>query len=331
MKFTMGTGGVDGVNGGIRSIFQAITQAPMLQEQMRQQAALRDAQAYHANMTGNKAGAEAQNVSYTLDQRKAVPDLIAGDPSLSPYMQQAYKLFGLTGDTNAHRVAQAGTEVQTQGFRDNAAQQVGKDVTAMNQWNTLAKPGDTYQPFRSVGNTGYSIDQATGAEAEQNPVLAKLFGNQQTALASQRNAAAGASSASAGLSNERKKEIQMGKVQPGMDGDTPILFRAGTNGDVTVMDDLAPYRKGGGSEAAESKARARVVEQVFKDINVLPEDREAEVERRMQMGRGKSPAAPKTDPKMDGEPVQIKDAAGYAKLPKGTKYKDPAGKIRIKG
>ncbi len=60
--------------------------------------------------------------------------------------------------------------------------------------------------FDNVQDTGFSIDNFSGAQTQANPVLAKLFGNTQTALANQRNAAANNSNANANL-DKRKLEI----------------------------------------------------------------------------------------------------------------------------
>lgn len=305
MKFNLGTTGADSINQGIGSVFKALAMGPYLQQQAAQQAALRDAQAYEANMTGNEHGAKAAGLQYTLDQRKAVPELVAADPAMPAYMKSAYKLFGLTGDNNVERIAKAGSELQGQGYRDDAAS--APDVPSMNRLLAIAA-GKPYLPMKAVGDTGYSIDRATGAQTEQNPVLAKLFAGGQNAVANQHNAAAA-------LSGERQKEIQIGKVQPGTDENgNPILFRSGTNGDISILDNVGPYHKAGGADAALQKARAEVARDVFKDLSVAPEDRAAEIDRRMALITGaKSPAAPKPAPTMD------------AGLPKGL----PAGSKQI--
>lgn len=208
MKFSLGDTGADHINSGIGNIFKALAMAPMVQQQAAQQTALRDAQTYHANMGGNKAGAEAESERYTLGRRQAVPDLIAADPNMPAYMQAAYKLFDLTGDTNADRVAKAGTEMQTQGIRQKAVENVG-DVDVMNRYNTLAKPGDTYMPFDDIASTGYALNKATGKGGVADATLAKLFGDKNASEIGQHNAQAANAYASAGQHKASTENINV--------------------------------------------------------------------------------------------------------------------------
>lgn len=327
MKFTLNADSMAPVQQGIGGIFQALTKAPLIQQQMQDITALRQAQIYNSTMSGNKSGAQAESERYTLGKRKSVPDLIAADPSMPSYLQVAHKVFDLTGDDNMERFAKASGEFQTQGIRDQAVSNVG-NIDQMNRLNTLAKPGATYEPFANIGNTGTVFSKATGDGRVASSTLDKLFGAKTNSEISENNAQAGAAGASAGLSNERRKEIQLGKITPGTDeSGNPILFRAGTSGDVTVLDDLSPFRKAGGADAAYQKTRGRVVEQVFKDPMVMPEEREAEVERRMTLIGGpksKGPAAAATATKIDGVPDPAKANDIKAKFKAGKLTRDQA-------
>lgn len=204
MKFSLGTNGADSVNQGVRGIFSALAQAPLVRQQAEQQAALRDAQTYNANMSGNKSGAQAEQERFTLDQRRAVPDVApAGMPGYEHTMR---KIFQMTGDTNADRVSKALINTQTAGIRDKAAENVG-NVDLMNRYNTLAKEGATYMPFDDVGTSGYALNKATGSAVEANSVLAKLFGAKTNSEIGENNAQANNANASAGQHNASKEKI----------------------------------------------------------------------------------------------------------------------------
>lgn len=69
--------------------------------------------------------------------------------------------------------------------------------------------------FDNVQDTGYSIDNFSGAQTQGNPALAKLFGNAQAALANQRNAAARKSSVDADLDQFKLDTGRKTGVLPG--------------------------------------------------------------------------------------------------------------------
>jgi hypothetical protein len=288
MKFTLNPSGAEPMAQGIANAIKTAALAPIAREQAEQAATLQNARVYAANMAGNKAGAEAENSRYTLAQRQGVEDLISKNPQFASNLQTAIRLFGLTGDDNIERLARASGEIQTQGIRDQAVAAVD-NVDRMNRLNTLAKPGDTYMPYDNVGNTGVSLNKATGSQVSANPVLAKIYQAVQGSMVNENNAQAGAAGASAALSNERRRAIQQGDVRDGSDADgNPIAYRVGTAGKVEVLDGVAPRARSSGADAAATKARARIAEQVAKDPMIAPEDQEAEVERRMRLATGPS-------------------------------------------
>jgi hypothetical protein len=300
MKFTLNADGMAPVQQGIGNIFKALVQAPILQEQMQQQASLRNAQAYSANMTGNKHGAEAAGLQYTVDQRKGIEDLIAKNPQFAQNVQSALKLWAATGKGDPNNIANAATEFQTQGIRDKAVSNVG-DLEQMNRLNTLAKPGQTYEPFANIGNTGTVFNKATGAGTVASNTLAKLYGNESQSKTAENFAQAGQAGAGAALSNERIKALQLGDASEGVDENgNQVVYRVGTTGNVEILPKVKPLVKAGGKDAALAKARAQVVAAVAKDFAVKPEDREAEVERRMALIEGREPDLPAPAPKKPG-------------------------------
>lgn len=212
MKFTLDAGGAQAAGQGIGSLFKAYALGPMYRQQAEQDAAAKTASAYANNMQGNKYGSEAEANSFTLDQRRGVDANIAANPSMTPYERLMHTTFKLTGDTNAERVAKAGTEFQTQGLRDRAA--AAPDVDSMNRLISVVadKP---YMPFDNVGTTGQSINKATGAAGAMNPVLAKLYDLVERAKANENNAQAGNAGASAALTNDKRAYLKENKSLPG--------------------------------------------------------------------------------------------------------------------
>lgn len=192
MKFTLDAGGAQAAGQGIGNLFKAYALGPQMRQQAEQEAAKSAADLYYRQMAGNKYGAEAEGLGMTNRARTAPVD-----PTLSRYMQDAYKLFQATGDTNMERFANAGTAIQTQGIRDQAVANVD-NLDTMNRLNTLTKPGDTYEPFRAVGNTGGAVNQATGQGVVSDEVLRKWFGDKSSAETLRDRAAANSSNAAAG-------------------------------------------------------------------------------------------------------------------------------------
>ena len=277
-RFTLDAGeGAAAAGTGLGNIFKAFVLGPQARQQAEMEAAKNSADIYYRNMAGNKFGAEAEGLGLT---NKARTEPI--DTSLPQYLQGAQRLFQMTGDTNADRVARAGTEIQTQDIRSRALQSVN-DLETMNRLNTLAKPGETYMPFDDVGTTGYSLNKASGAQIVGNPVLARLFGDktgseitENRAQANSANAAAGKYGAEAGLVTDRRNFLKDNGRLPGT--------------------------AGGGEDATNAKTRNSIIAAVERELPGATEaEIAAEVEKRLArrgMGQNKNPPAPGAQPKM---------------------------------
>lgn len=210
MKFTLDAGGAQQVGTGLGNIFKAYVLGPQIRQQAQQQAEAVMSKTYANTQAGNKYGAEAKGLEMTNAAREAPIDM-----SLPDYLQQTYKLFQATGDNNADRVAKAGTEFQTQGIRSQALDAVN-DVELMNRLNTLAKPGETYMPFKEVGVTGAAINQATGDQRVVDEALRKLFGDKVGSEILENKASANSSNASASkYTAEADIEREKGKILKG--------------------------------------------------------------------------------------------------------------------
>lgn len=214
-------GGAQAAGQGIGNLVRAFMLGPQVRQQAEADAALRSAQTYNANMSGNKSGAEAVGLGITNEARRAP---IATDQP--DYMKAAMRLFQNTGDTNALRIAQAGSELQTQGYRDNAASSMD-NLDLLNRWNTLAKPGDTYTPMKAVGATGTALNEATGEQIVANEAIRRLFGDKTSSEIRENNAQANSSNASAGKS---AAEAELTKAKVDHLGRTGALPGSGAEG-----------------------------------------------------------------------------------------------------
>lgn len=191
MKFTLDAGGAQQVGTGLGNIFKAYVLGPQIRQQAQQQAEALMSKTYANTQAGNKYGAEAKGLEMTNAAREAPIDM-----SLPEYLQLSQKVFQLTGDNNAERVANAATEYQTQGIRDKAVGAID-NLDQMNRFNTLAKPGEVYMPFKAVGETGAAMNQATGDQRVVDEALRKLFGDKVGSEILENKAQANSSNASA--------------------------------------------------------------------------------------------------------------------------------------
>ena len=313
MKFTLSADGAQAAGQGIGNILKAYVLGPQMRQQAEQDAMKTASDIYYRRMAGDKYGAEAGKLGQETEGLRLTNAARTGpiDTTLPANLQTAFKLFQATGDNNMERFANAGTALQTQSIRDQAVAAVD-NLDRMNRLNTLAKPGETYMPFDNVGESGYSINQATGQQVEANPVIAKIFQQVEGALANQRNAAAGASGAAGALSNARRARVESGldklvTVQDDNGGAT--IMAVPTQGDMRTVGTAVP--KGTGVDATNAKTRNAIIAAVERD---LPGSDEAtimaEVEKRLArrgISTNKNPAG----------------AAGQPKIPQPGKFKSP--------
>lgn len=299
MKFTLNADGAQSMGQGIGNLFKAYAMAPQMRQQAEQEAVKSAADIYYRNMAGNKYGAEAEGQRMTNTARQAPID-----STLPANLQTAYKFFQATGDTNAQSLAKAGTEVQTQGIRDQALANVG-DLDMMNRLNALAKEGTTYKPFAAVGNTGVALNQATGQGVVADEVLRKLWEGESGAKVLRDKGAANSSNAAAGLSSARRDRVVSGLDKPVtiVDDDTgqASITALPTRGDPRTIG-IAPS-KGTGADATNAKTRNAIIAAVEKEMPSADEAMlTAEVEKRLAR-RGiptgnKNPAPAQDKPKI---------------------------------
>lgn len=337
------------VQQGIGSIFKALAQAPVLEQQMREQAALRNAQTYHANMTGNKAGAEAAREEYTLGQRQGVDSMIAADPSMEPFRKYQLLAYKFAGPGKMNDFANAGTEFQTQDIRGQAVANVD-DLDKMNRLNTLAKPGATYEPLANIGNTGTVFNKATGDASVASSVLEKWFGNESRSKAAENYASAERSKAateflrtrSANAQTTSGKPLTAAQLRANAEIEAAREALAGmSEPDITALlskdsFSLTPGDKntlGLLKKARSAKYGENAIPEVSPQPAPPPAPKPPSLPSRLVnwlIGSSSSNAAPAKSAAGDAAPVKVMSKAQMDALPSGTRFIAPDGSIRIK-
>lgn len=368
--FTIDGGGL-AAGQGIASLLKAAALGPMYRQNAEQDALLKGAQLYHHNMAGNKAGAEAEALAYRLglqrdplktvmtehqvplDRRAAIESFMQNGsfgpsydapvdgvgpvqpaPVDSEKMSTIARSLALFNKTlgvggKVDDMAQA-AEIE-QRMRDRAGVISGQAPLPVAQ-AYAATSGKA--PFNNVGNTGTTLNTLAGNQFEGSPALAKLFADTQTGLANQRNAAAGASGAAAGLSNARRDRVSSGLdklVTVQDDEGAATIVAVPTKGDMRTVGTAVP--KGSGVDATNAKTRNQIVAAVEKDERFrTDEEIAAEVEKRLARrninGSGnKSPAGTKTTPKIDAKELP----KTKAELKTGSIYQTARGPAKWNG
>jgi hypothetical protein len=207
--------------------------------------------------------------------------------------------------SNVHQMAQAG-EIE-QKLRDRAAVIANPEMALPTAQAFFATSGKA--PFKNIGNTGMTLEELTGNQFEGNPVLAKIFTDTQAALTGQRNAAASASNASAGLSNARRDRVTSGLDKPvtivNDETGQASVTALPTKGDPRTIGVAVP--KGSGVDSTNAKARNQIIAAAEKEYPGADEATiNAEVNKRlarrgMAGGSNKNPAASNTPPKIDAK------------------------------
>lgn len=194
--------GAQAAGQGIGNAFKALAMGGQVRQDAADMAALRSAQTYAQTMAGNAHGAKAEGLQLTNDARRQ--PISADSPEHQRLMQL---LFQKTGDDNALNLAKAAGEFQAQGFKEKASHSMFNPDT-FNMYNTLTKDGGQYMPFDNVGNTGVSINKATGGQVVADQGLNNVFNNVQRSIANENNAQAGNAAASAALHRAQIPEVQ---------------------------------------------------------------------------------------------------------------------------
>jgi hypothetical protein len=372
VNFTIdGNGGALAAGQGLANMFKAAALAPMYRQNAEQDAVLKGAQVYHHNMAANKAGTEAELLAQKLglqrdplktvmieqqvplDRRAAIESFIQSgsfgpsydvpadgvgpvqpapvDPAKMSNIARSIALFNKTLGVGGKVDDMAQAADIDQKMRDRAAVIQNPALALPTAQAFYAVSGKA--PFDNVGNTGMTLNTLTGNQFEGSPALAKLFNDAEVALTNQRNAAAGASGASAGLSNARRDRVVSGLDKPVtvVDDETgqATVTAIPTKGDPRNIGVAAP--KGSGVDATNAKTRNAIIAAVEKDLGQYATEEQiaAEVDKRLAR-RGISQTGNKNPaPIASGPKIEAKVPAGYKQI--GTSngkpvYQAPDGK-----
>jgi hypothetical protein len=369
MNFTLDASGAQQAGQGIGNMFKAFVLGPQIRQQAEQDAALRGAKMGQAQATARYANARAgldenqlaaqqnplQSVMMQLGlptdnapairsklatgsfgPSYAVPAVDGVGPQQPPpatedqmaKLGQAMSLLQrITGSgSNVQQGAEAGLKEQQM----RQIEQIIKDPSMAGTIGTAQAAAGGRALFNPTGNTGQSTQNFTGASGPINDVLAKLFSASEGALTDQRNASAGASRASAGLSGAKQARTEGGFDKPQdildvLTGKTNVT-RFPTRGDSVSFGEAPP--KGTGLDATNAKARNAVIAAVEKELGQGYSDKEimAEVDKRMARRTGDKSPAPRPDS------AKIVDAPmNVAKRTVGTTYNTPKGPLTWNG
>lgn len=274
---------------------------------------------YLSTMGKVKTAEEARGLQMT-NQHRLNADEMLQDDTLSPFRRAQLVAFKLAGPQYMHNFSKSGETEQGIEHREAILQDPTKALpVAQAHFATSGKA-----PFDNVSDTGYSVNQLTGEQTMAHPGMAKLFNATEGALAAQRGAAAGESSArtariKGGLDHTVVTTDENGK---------PMVTAIPTSG---APVHIAPAKQTTtGVDATNAKAYNAIVTQVEKDMPGSSSDKiQAEVDtrwaRRSIPNKNPAPATP-------GATIAPTVPAGYKLI--GTSggkpvYQDAAGKKYI--
>lgn len=243
MKTTIDPTGAYSAGQGLGNVFKALAMGGQVRQDAADMAALRSAQTYAQTMAGNAHGAKAEGLQLTNDARRQ--PISADSPE---HQRLMHFVFQNTGDTNALNLAKAAGEFQNQGFKDKASQSMFNPDT-FNMYNTLTKDGGQYMPFDNVGNTGVSINKATGGQVVAERGLNNMFGSVQRSIANENNAQAGNAAASAALHRAQIPEVQ---------ARTELTRSKIGKGEVTTLPDGTVIESGAMPKLTELQGKAQL-------------------------------------------------------------------------
>lgn len=362
MKFTLDAGGAQAAGQGIGNIFKAYALGDQYRQQGEMDAMTTTARLGQAQAAARNYNSEAALREQKLKTQSNPLETALLELNLPTALAPAFKTkletgsFGPSYDTPADgvgpvmpapadndTVAKLGRSMalmqRMYGTGSNVQQAAsaslkGQQERVIDQLvsNPASAPavGQAYAAtsgkplFNAVGNTGVAMNQFTG-QGDGMDVLRKLFGEVQGALANQRNAAAGASGASAGLSNARRERVVSGLDKPVtiVDDETgqASVTALPTRGDPRTIG-LAPA-KGTGADATNAKTRNAIIAAVEKDYPTYDEDQiAAEVNKRLAR-RGitaagnKNPANAPSSPKISAQEASAVIAKAKAAIQNG--------------
>lgn len=165
--------GAQSAANGIGSGLKALAMGDMVAQKAEQNTALTLAKIFASQQSGNKYGEEARGLKMTNDYRGSIADKIAADPSMPQHFKDTLKIFEAVGEKNIADFARGGQ--MNQKIADINAIKANPALATPAAQAYFATSGSA--PFDNVGNTGSSINRATGNQEIVNPTLGKIYEN----------------------------------------------------------------------------------------------------------------------------------------------------------
>lgn len=156
---------------GITNGMKAMAMGGDVREQAAQKTALALSKIYANNMSGDKHGEETRGLKMTNDGRDSVETILANNPGLEQYMKNqlvAYKLAGPQYMDNFSRSGQLEQKIAD-------IQAIKADPTKATAASQAYFATSGNAPFDNVGNTGASLNRATGTQNVTSDVINKLY------------------------------------------------------------------------------------------------------------------------------------------------------------
>jgi hypothetical protein len=326
-----GLGFVDG--GGMKSLITGLGKGGLIEQKAMLDAALRHAQAYNANMHGNVQSVKAQDALMSLQNRQGVDDLIAAQPEMPEYQKRLLLAHKLIGGDDILKYANAGTAFQKQNNIDGViggdlnagAVGEGYDSVSGNYGVNKARAAQAFAAAGLSGERRRAIQQGglvDGTDEEGNPITFQ-YGTAGKVnvvpgvkpLQKSGGADAAYTKYAAKVASEVEKDLMVAPE----DKETEIAKR---------LERFVNVSKSAKNPKGDSEPKPDASKPAAKPQAAKPQPL---VDRVMQSLGLVSPlgAAQSAMTQSDG-PVKIKDAAEFNALPKGTKFYDPNGILRIK-
>ena len=242
------------------SVFAAMAQAPLIRQRAEQEAALRAAQTYAANMQGNKHGADARGMEITNNYRTEPVDT-----SLPQAMQKLQWMWA-RGGGNVDQMASAQQRLHQMGLSDAAV--ANPQLAPVIGQAQAAAAGKAI--YGNIGNTGAVMNPYTGGMRVANPGMYQLHSTEAMARAQENQAQARAHDAQAAL---RGRET-VGEIIA--NGVKALNFQRAQQG-------LPPVQTGAGTGAAEARGRAQIIASIMSDPMIPQEEKESAIGQYMQI------------------------------------------------
>lgn len=251
--------------------------------------------AYLKSMGSVKQAEEARGLKMTNDHRENA-DRYATDETLSPHHKAALMAFKLLG-ADADKFSRSASIEQEIGSRDAIIKDPSLTTNVAKAF--FATSGKA--PYDNVGNTGHSINQATGEQIVANPAIAKLFQNRQ---------ATGGKAPSLSLSQQRSN-AEIDAARETVAGLTPEEIRLRTAKTTDTGRENPNYDPTLARSATLAGRRKIGTDQTF--------------DNRTQQA-APPPAAPTVTSRFQADPAMKAYKLG-AQTPNGFEVKDSAGKV----